>query len=44
MVVPAFGITGWNIMTVNQYATPDQVERWVEKTLMGELRLVPALQ
>jgi alkylation response protein AidB-like acyl-CoA dehydrogenase len=35
--VPAFGITGWNIMTVNQYATPDQVERWVERTLMGEL-------
>ena len=23
-------------MTVNQYATPDQVERWVFKTLMGE--------
>ena len=35
--VPGFGITGWNIMTVNQYATPDQVDRWVEKTLMGEL-------
>jgi hypothetical protein len=35
--VPQLGITGWNIMTVNQYATADQVERWVEKTLMGEL-------
>ena len=34
--VPGLGITGWNIMTVNQYATPDQVERWVLKTLMGE--------
>jgi alkylation response protein AidB-like acyl-CoA dehydrogenase len=34
--VPGLGITGWNIMTVNQYATPDQVDRWVEKTLMGE--------
>jgi 3-oxochol-4-en-24-oyl-CoA dehydrogenase len=34
--VPPLGITGWNIMTVNQYATPDQVQRWVEKTLMGE--------
>jgi alkylation response protein AidB-like acyl-CoA dehydrogenase len=34
--VPGLGITGWNIMTVNQYATPDQVERWVHKTLMGE--------
>jgi alkylation response protein AidB-like acyl-CoA dehydrogenase len=34
--IPPLGITGWNIMTVNQYATPDQVERWVYKTLMGE--------
>jgi len=34
--VPPLGITGWNILTVNQYATPDQVERWVMKTLMGE--------
>jgi alkylation response protein AidB-like acyl-CoA dehydrogenase len=34
--VPPLGITGWNIMTVNQYATDDQVERWVRKTLMGE--------
>ena len=34
--VPGLGITGWNIMTVNQYATPDQVERWVFATLMGE--------
>ena len=34
--VPGLGITGWNIMTVNQYATSDQVERWVRKTLMGE--------
>jgi alkylation response protein AidB-like acyl-CoA dehydrogenase len=36
VTVPPMGITGWNIMTVNQYATPDQVERWVFKTLMGE--------
>jgi alkylation response protein AidB-like acyl-CoA dehydrogenase len=36
ITLPAFGITAWNIMTVNQYATPDQVDRWVEKTLMGE--------
>jgi alkylation response protein AidB-like acyl-CoA dehydrogenase len=34
--VPGLGITGWNIMTVNQYATEDQVERWVFKSLMGE--------
>jgi len=37
VTVPPLGITGWNIMTVNQYATPDQIERWVRKTLMGEL-------
>jgi len=36
ITLPAFGITAWNIMTVNQYATPDQVDRWVLKTLMGE--------
>jgi alkylation response protein AidB-like acyl-CoA dehydrogenase len=35
--LPQFGITSWVIMTVNQYATPDQVERWVAPTLMGEL-------
>ena len=34
--VPGLGITGWNILTVTQYATPDQVERWVFKSLMGE--------
>ena len=34
--VPPLGITGWNIMTVNQYATEDQVERWVRTTLLGE--------
>ena len=34
--VPPLGITGWNIMTVNQYATEDQVERWVRQTLLGE--------
>jgi hypothetical protein len=36
VTVPGLGITGWNIMTVNQYATPDQEERWVARTLMGE--------
>ena len=34
--VPGLGITGWNIMTVNQYATQDQIDRWVFKTLMGD--------
>ncbi len=36
VTVPPMGITAWNIMTVNQYATPDQVQRWVEQTLMGD--------
>jgi alkylation response protein AidB-like acyl-CoA dehydrogenase len=26
---PAYGITGWNILTLIQYANPDQVARWV---------------
>ena len=26
---PAYGITGWNILTLIQYATDDQVARWV---------------
>jgi alkylation response protein AidB-like acyl-CoA dehydrogenase len=30
---PNYGITGWNILTLIQYATPDQVARWVEPAL-----------
>lgn len=26
---PSYGITAWNILTLIQYATPDQLERWV---------------
>ena len=26
---PGYGITAWNILTLIQYATPDQLERWV---------------
>ncbi len=30
---PAYGITAWNILTIIQYATPDQIERWVRPAL-----------
>jgi alkylation response protein AidB-like acyl-CoA dehydrogenase len=30
---PAYGITGWVILTLIQYATDDQVERWVRPAL-----------
>jgi alkylation response protein AidB-like acyl-CoA dehydrogenase len=30
---PAYGITAWNILTLIQYATPDQLERWVRPAL-----------
>ena len=26
---PAYGITAWNILTIIQYATQDQIDRWV---------------
>jgi alkylation response protein AidB-like acyl-CoA dehydrogenase len=31
-----FGITGWVILTLIQHGSPDQVERWVRRTLEGE--------
>jgi len=34
---PNYGITGWNILTLIQYATPDQVERWVRPALNEEV-------
>jgi 3-oxochol-4-en-24-oyl-CoA dehydrogenase len=34
---PSYGITAWNILTVIQHGTKDQVERWVKPTLMNEL-------
>ena len=34
---PSLGITGWNILTINQYGNDDQRERWVARTLSGEL-------
>jgi alkylation response protein AidB-like acyl-CoA dehydrogenase len=30
---PGYGITGWNILTLIQYATEDQVARWVRPAL-----------
>ena len=30
---PSYGITGWNILTLIQYATEDQVARWVRPAL-----------
>jgi 3-oxochol-4-en-24-oyl-CoA dehydrogenase len=30
---PAYGITGWVILTLIQYGTPDQVARWVRPAL-----------
>ncbi len=30
---PGYGITAWNILTIIQYATDDQIERWVRPAL-----------
>ena len=34
---PNYGITGWNILTIIQYATDDQVERWVNPALRQDV-------
>ncbi len=34
---PAYGITGWVILTLIQYATADQTERWVREALRQDL-------
>jgi alkylation response protein AidB-like acyl-CoA dehydrogenase len=34
---PAYGITGWVILTLIQYATDDQVKRWVPSALTQEV-------
>jgi 3-oxochol-4-en-24-oyl-CoA dehydrogenase len=34
---PVYGITGWVILTLTQYATEDQVARWVRPALNQEL-------
>ena len=35
--LPGLGIGGWIMQTFIQHGTPDQIERWVQPTLMGEL-------
>jgi len=34
---PSYGITGWVILTLIQYGTPEQVERWVPPALRQEV-------
>jgi alkylation response protein AidB-like acyl-CoA dehydrogenase len=34
---PSLGITGWNILTIIQYATDDQVARWVRPALRQDV-------
>src|SRR3954447_8974609 len=34
---PSYGITGWNLLTVIQHATPEQVERLIPPALRQEL-------
>ena len=34
---PSYGITAWNILTLIQYATDDQLERWVMPALTQEV-------
>ncbi len=34
---PGYGITAWNILTIIQYATQDQIDRWVRPALDQEV-------
>jgi alkylation response protein AidB-like acyl-CoA dehydrogenase len=34
---PGYGITAWNILTLIQYATPDQLDRWVMPALTQQV-------
>jgi alkylation response protein AidB-like acyl-CoA dehydrogenase len=34
---PGYGITGWNILTIIQYGTDDQIARWVPPALNQEV-------
>jgi 3-oxochol-4-en-24-oyl-CoA dehydrogenase len=34
--MPNLGITGWNILTITQHGTDDQLARWVKPALLGE--------
>ncbi len=35
--VPGLGITAWVIQTIAQHGAPEQLDRWVRPTLLGEL-------
>ena len=41
---PAYGITGWVILTLIQHGTDDQVARWVPPGARQDVDLVPAVQ
>ncbi|MGI9577233.1 MAG: acyl-CoA dehydrogenase, partial [Microthrixaceae bacterium] len=34
---PKLGITAWNILTIIQHGDPDQLERWVEPAMRGDV-------
>jgi 3-oxochol-4-en-24-oyl-CoA dehydrogenase len=34
---PQLGIGGWVVLTLTQHGTPDQLERWVRSSLVGDL-------
>jgi alkylation response protein AidB-like acyl-CoA dehydrogenase len=34
--LPNLGITGWNVLTILQHGTPDQIERWADDALRGK--------
>ncbi|MFD0901267.1 acyl-CoA dehydrogenase [Actinomadura sediminis] len=33
---PSYGITSWNILTLIQHGTQDQIDRWVRAALLGD--------
>ncbi|WP_026402289.1 acyl-CoA dehydrogenase [Actinomadura rifamycini] len=33
---PSYGITSWNILTLVQHGTQDQIDRWVRAALLGD--------
>jgi len=36
--MPSLGIGGWVTLTLAQHGTPEQLERWIRPSLLGELR------
>ena len=41
---PSYGITSWILLTLIQYASPEQVARWVRPAMDQDVVLVPAVQ